>query len=217
MSNPQPDFQPIPGQFQPPPAPKKSGIPGWAIALIAVLGSLVVLCVVGSFVVYGVLTTLGSRASQALGEVSSQVNSSIASSTVPVATGGASTIGGRVASGDLAFVVRSAAATKPTSDALPPETGKTYYTVTIDVTNTTKTPVIFSALNSQIQDSTGAVYTISLFGQTASGGTTSNLIETIPADGTQSVSLVYEVPVGAGELFWVNTEGGATPAVVKIQ
>ena len=217
MSDPQPNVPPAPGQFQQPPAQKKSGLPGWAIALIAVLASLVVICAVGAVVVIGVLNSLGSRVSQVTTQINAQVNSSIASSTVPVATGGAKAIGDQVTAGDLAFTVRSAAPITPSSDALPPEAGKQYFAVTLDVTNTSSAETVLTSLSSHIQDGAGSVFSVSLFGQTSAGTSSSSLLETLPAKATQSVTMVYEVPTAAGELYWVYGESETTSAVVKVR
>lgn len=213
MSDPQPGYVPLPGE--PPLAPKKPGIPGWAIALIAILGSLVLLCVVASVAAAFFFNSLGQRVSSVVDQVSSDVKASAAASAVPIAITTASAIGQNVVAGDLEFKVTSAAPAPASTSATAPDPGNMYYAVTIAMRNTGDAEAVVSAFSSQVQDAAHA-YPLSLFGQSSSNSA-KDLIATLPAGGSQTVTFVYEVPANPTELYWVYEDSGSENVVVKLK
>ena len=195
--------------------PKKRGIPGWAIALIAILGSLVLLCVVVSVAAMFFFNSLGQRVSSVVDQVSSDVKASAAASAVPVAITAASPIGQMVVAGDLEFKVTSAAPAPASTSVTAPDPGNIYYAVTIDMHNTGEAEAVVTAFSSQLQDADHA-YPLSLFGQSSSDSA-KDLIATLPAGGSKTVTFVYEVPANAAELYWVYEDSGSENVVVKLK
>src|SRR5437868_12337872 len=105
MSNPnqpyQPSYPPPPSQFEPP--RQRAGLPGWAIALI-VGGVLVTcICIVVPIASIGILTLLGQRTSQVFSQINSGLESAETSTTTPVDTAKAVTVGQLASTSDLSI------------------------------------------------------------------------------------------------------------------
>ncbi|MBC8163374.1 MAG: DUF4352 domain-containing protein [Roseiflexaceae bacterium] len=219
MSNLPPEYQPAPGQFTPPPE-KKAGIPGWAIALIAALAGLVILCVVGSIVAVGIFTTLGTQVDEVFSEINTELDSAPAavaeSTALPADTGQAQALGERAAIDGLEFTVTSASPVEAATD-LPPEQDMIYYQVNLQMQNTGDTPAILSAYSSRVQDERGGTYEVSLFGQSSVQASSSELFQSVAAGATVDVTFVYEVPQAAAELFWVYQATDDTAVVVQLK
>lgn len=219
MSDTPPSFPPASGQFTPP-TEKKSGLPGWAIALIVVIGVLVVLC--GAVAVIGVsmVTMAGNRVDEVFTKIETEIDelpSDVGTTSAPLSTTDGRSIGERTVLNSVEFVVLRAGPLETDSSALPPDAGMTYYSVDVDVRNTSSEVAVLSAFNSQMQDDGEGVYAVSLFGQSSADVSSDELFQTLDKDASTTVTYIYEVPTDAANLYWVyqDTSGDHVVYIVK--
>ena len=215
---PQPEPQPyqLPPNYQPPPE-RRSGLPGWAIALIVAGVLLCVLCIVGAVVSIGVLTLLGGRVSQVFSTINSGLEP-VPVSTTPVDTSGALAVGESANLPDLRITVTDAHAITDLRGARPPTPGNQYYAVDVTFENTSDRSVTLSVFSSSIQDDEGQEYDYNSAARRASPDPGLPVVETIQPGKSASGILFYMVPESAHDLFWVYkdvTNGGE--AVFKIK
>ena len=219
MSDISPSLPPTPGQFTPP-GEKKSGLPGWAIALIAVIGGLVVLCAVAAVVGIGMLTMLGSRVSEVFTTIETQMDdlpADAGTTSAPLGTTDARPIGERATTGGMEFVVLRAGPLETDSSTLPPDKGMIYYSVEIEARNTSGDVAILSAFNSQMQDDSENIYAVSLFGQSSTAISSDELFQTLEKGVSATVTYVYEVPSETTSLFWVYQNSSEDYVVYKVK
>src|ERR671923_2115045 len=148
-------YQPPPG-FQPPPPERRSGLPGWAIALIVGGALVIVLCFVVAIVSIGVLTLLGGRVSAVFSEIESGLEEF--ATPTPLDTGDALSIGDTADLPDMRITITDA---RPLSDlpgARQPAPGQEYWAVEVTFENTSDRPVTLSAFSSSVQDTAGETY-----------------------------------------------------------
>src|SRR3954451_9477710 len=133
-----PPSQLPPNSQPPPPQPaRRSGMPGWAIALLAGCALLLVLCVIGAIVSIGVLTLLGGKVSQ----VFSQIESGLKEGTpTPINRQSALPIGSAAELSDLRITVTGAHPLAGGAGAPPPASGKQYWAVEVTFENTSSEP-----------------------------------------------------------------------------
>jgi hypothetical protein len=202
--------------YQPPPSPHRTGLPGWAIALIAGGALVCTLCVVGTIAAIGALTLLGGRVS----EVFSEIESGLATPApgTPIDTARALPIG---EAAELPALHITVAAAHPLTDvrtARRPPLGRQYWVVEVAFENTSSRPITLSAFSSSIQDAAGNVYRYSSAAQRASPDPGLQVVETLRPGATISGLLFYEVPEDASELFFFYEDLiGGGQAVFKIK
>lgn len=200
-SQPWPPPYQLPPNYQPPPpqpAPR-SGMPAWAIALIAGCALLLVLCVIGAIVSIGVLTLLGSKVSQ----VFSQIESGLEEGTpTPINRQSALPIGSAAELPDLRITVTSAHPLAGGAGAPPPASGKQYWAVEVTFENTSSDPATLSVFSSSVRDAAGASYPYSIVAQRASPDPGFRVVESLRPGATASGTLFYELPQDASALFW---------------
>lgn len=219
MSDTPPSFPPAPGQFTPP-TEKKSGLPGWAIALIAVIGGLVVLCGVVAVIGISMMTMVGNQVDEVFTRIETEIDelpSDAGTTSAPLSTSDPQPIGERTVLNGVEFVVLRAGPLETDSSSLPPDAGMTYYSVDVDVRNTSSEVAVLSAFNSQMQDDGEGVYAVSLFGQSSANASSDELFQTLDKDASASVTYVYEVPTDATNLYWVYQETSSEHIVYQVK
>lgn len=220
MSDVPPSYSPPSGQFTPP-TEKKSGLPGWAIALIAVIGGLVVLCVVVAVIGVGMMSMLGSRVDQVFTQIETEMDelpsTTTGTSSAPLSITDAQPIGQRTELDGLEFVVLGARPLEADNSSLPPDAGMTYYTVEIEVRNASADIGILSAFSTQMQSDGEDVYGVSLFGQSNADVSSDELLQTIEKGTSTTVSYVYEVPTDATNLYWMYQDTNGDHIVYKVK
>ena len=219
MSDVPPSYPPTPGQFTPP-TEKKSGLPGWAIALIAGIGGLVVLCAIAAIVGIGMLSFLGSQVSQVFTNIETEIDelpSNAGTTSAPLSTSDARPIGERTVINGMEFVVLRAGPLETDSSTLPPDAGMTYYSVEVDVRNTSGEVAVLSAFSSQMQDDGEGVYAVSLFGQSSADISSDELFQTLEEGASATVTYIYEVPIDTANLYWVYQDTSGDHVVYKVK
>jgi hypothetical protein len=213
---PQPN-QPTPAPYQlppdyRPPAPR-SGLPGWAIALIIAGVVIVVLCVAGFIGAVGVLTLLGSRVSS----VFSQINSGLVVPTsAPLSVEDALAIGQTAELSSLRITVTAAHPLAGNRGTSRPRPGYEYWAVEARFENTSRRPLTLSTFTTSVQDAAGKVYRYNSAAQRASPDPGLPIVSSVrPGEKVQGL-LFYEVPADASSLFWLDQELGEQ-AIFKIK
>src|SRR5512145_2156596 len=139
----------IPPGYQPPPLPR-SGLPGWAIALIVGVSLIVVLCIAGSIVSIGMLTLLGGQVSAVFSQIESDLET--ISTTTPVEIGEAYALGDSANLPNLRITVIDSLPLTEVPDSLKPQAGNQYCAVEVEFENTSEDPVTLSAFASFVQN-----------------------------------------------------------------
>lgn len=203
MSDPNQPYEPYhlpPGQFGP--LRQRTGLPGWAIALIAGGVLATCLCVAIPIVSIGLLTLRGQRVSQVFSRIDTGLQSTETTTAIPIDTGKVVAIGQPARTHDLNITVTSAMPLTGIKDALKPPLGHEYYAVAITFENVAAEPVTLSAFTSSIQDNAGVAYSYSFAGERASSRPGFGAVQSLNPGHTFSGLLFYEVPQDATELFW---------------
>jgi hypothetical protein len=213
---PQPN-QPAPAPYQlppdyRPPAPR-SGLPGWAIALIIAGVVIVVLCVAGFIGTIGVLTLLGTRVSQVFSTINSGL---VVPTSAPARTEDALAIGQTAELSDLSITVVAAHPLASNRGPSRPRPGNEYWAVEVTFENTSRRVLTLSVFTTSVQDAAGKVYRYSSVAQRASPDPGLPLASSVrPGQKVQGL-LFYEVPASASALFWLDQEFGEQ-AIFKIK
>jgi hypothetical protein len=202
--------------YQPPPPPQRTGLPGWAIALIAGGALVCVLCFVGGVAIISALTLLGGRVSEVFSEIESGLATPIPGA--PIDTAGALPIGEAAELPALRITVAGAHPLTDVRETRRPPPGRQYWVVDVTFENMSSRPITLSAFSSSIQDATGTTYRYSIAAQRASSDPGLQVVETVRPGATVSGLLFYEVPEDTTELFWLYEDLiGGGQAVFKIK
>lgn len=203
MSDPNQSYQPYEpplGQF--PPARQRTGLPGWAIALITAGVFATCLCVVVPIASIGGLILLGQRVSQVSSRIDVGRQQAKALTPTPINTAKAVIVGQSASTHDLSISVTGAKPLTGIKSAFQPHSGHEYYAVAITFENISSKPVTLSAFTSAVQDDAGGVYQYSFAGERASSQPGFGAVQTVNPGHTFSGLLFYEVPQDTKALFW---------------
>lgn len=201
-NQPPPAGAPEPPYYQQP--EPRSGMPTWAIVLLIVGGLFVVVCVVGGIVTIGILTMLGNQVSTVFSEINSGLEDMPI--TEAVDTSAALSTGETADLSALRItLIEARLLTEFSGDRKPPP-GKQYWSVEVEVENSSDIVQTVSAFTTLLQDETGAIYRYSTVAQRASPNPGLRVSETVRPSQKLRGLLFYEVPEGVERLFWVYSD-----------
>jgi hypothetical protein len=207
-----------PYQFPPNTPPPRTGLPGWAIALIVGGVLLVFLCIGVAVVSIGALTLLGGRVSQVFSTINSGLINEGPLEGTPVSPSGALAIGDSAALPALRITVTSAHPLTELREGHQPTSGNEYWVVEATFENTSDKPLALSVFSSSAQDAEGHAYAYSLAAQRASTDPALPVVSTLQPDTTVSGLLFYMVPQDANALFWrYNDVAGGGQAIFTLK
>jgi Flp pilus assembly pilin Flp len=211
--------QPQPYQLPPNyPPPQRTGLPGWAIALIVGGVLLVFLCIGVAVVSIGALTLLGGRVSQVFSTINSDLIREGQLASTPTDTAGALAIGETATLPQLLITVGDAHPLTDLRGARPPTAGNEYWAVEVTFENTSDQPLALSVFSSSVQDAEGKVYPYSIPAQRASPDPGLPVVVSLQPGKTASGILFYMVPQDARELFWLYRDvAGGGQALFRIK
>lgn len=183
------------------PESRRSGLPGWAIALIVAGVCFICLCTGLSVAGIGALSLLGAQTS----EVFSEIESGLAEVPIaePVDTSGAVALGDTATLRDLHITVIDATSFTSTNTVYIPDPGNEYWSVDVVFENISGKVIQLGVFTSSVQDVSGNVYTYSFLAQESASETALNVVQPLRPGTSVSGYLFYEVPQDTSELFWI--------------
>lgn len=226
MADPNQPQQPYPPPSYPPgysppgypPPPQRSGLPGWAIALIVGGVLLVFVCIGVGVVTIGALTLLGNRVSAVFSQIDSDIAEPPPLEETPGDVSGALAIGDKATLPSLRITVTDARPITDPRGATPPTRGNEYWVVEATFENASEDPITLSAFSSSVQDDQEKSYPYSIAGQRASPDPPLPVVTPLQPGKSVSGLLIYSVPQDASELFWIYKDiAGGGQATFKIK
>ena len=183
------------------PEPQRSGLPGWAIALIVGGICFVCLCVGLSVAGIGALSLLGAQTS----EVFTEIESGLADipTLEPFDTSGALPLGDTATLRDLHITVTDATQFRHANGTLGPDVGNEYWLVEVVFENVSDEVIQLGIFTSSVQDADENVYEYSFLAEDAASEIPLDVVQPLRPGDTVSGYLFYEVPDDASALFWI--------------
>ena len=183
------------------PEPQRSGLPGWAIALIVGGVCLVCLCVGLSVASIGALSILGAQTSEVFSEIESGLSE--IPTPEPFDTSGAVALGDTAQLRDMHITVTDAAPFTHADGAFGPDIGHEYWSVEVIFENVSDEVIQLGIFTGSMQDAERNVYEYSFLAEDAASDPPLEVVQSLRPGETVSGYLFYEVPEEARELFWI--------------